>query len=66
MELKFYTGKDNHSILGLVFSDTKDRINNVTQEESLKLAIQGHHILRLNYVVIENKDKQGHLSKLKR
>ena len=57
MEPIFYTGKDNHSILDLVFSDTKDRINYITHEEPLKLSIQGHHILRFNYVIIENNDK---------
>ena len=42
MEPTFYTGKDNHSILDLVFSDVKDRINYITHGEPLKLAIQGH------------------------
>ena len=64
MEPTFYSGKDNHSILDLYFRIPKIELIYISHEEALKLAIQGHHILRFNYVIIENKDKQGYLSKL--
>ena len=60
----FYNGKENSSILDLIFSDCNDRVNNIIHDESLKLMIQGHHILRFQYVILKNKFKQGQINNL--
>ena len=64
MEPTFNTGKDNHSILIWYFQIPRIELIILHHEEPLKLAIQGHHFLRFNDIMIENKDKQGYLSKL--